>query len=178
MDDRSVRVFIVDDDDAVRDSLSLLVQLEGYEVESFAGADEFLAAVERGRPDCAVIDVNMPGMDGLELQRELARRGNRLPIIFLTGYADPSANRRAVRGGAVDFLTKPVTGENLLRAIAAAIAAEEHGRARSPRSTGGASRSTSQSAPDGVAPNRGTEGSSNAGAGPVTNIGSVRPLPD
>lgn len=119
-------VHVVDDDPAVRDSLTLLIEQEGLAVRSYAGAAEFLADCGTATHGCAVIDVRMPGMDGVRLQEELARRGIRLPLIFLTAYGDIPMSVRAIKAGAVDFLTKPVTGETLLHSIHSAI--EESGR--------------------------------------------------
>ena len=114
-------VFLVDDDPAVRESMSILLRAAGYPVELHADAEAFLSACGPERHGCLISDLHMPGMDGLQLQEEMARRGIRLPVVFLTGHGDIPASVRAIRGGAVDFLTKPVAGATLLNSIAAAM---------------------------------------------------------
>lgn len=114
-------VFIVDDDPAVRDSLSLMIGQEGIAVETFDSAEAFLAIFSTPPCGCAIIDIRMPGMDGMRLQDELARRGSFLPIVFLTGHGDIPMSVRAIKAGAVDFLTKPVTRDKLLSSVRAAI---------------------------------------------------------
>ncbi|HTI50617.1 MAG TPA: response regulator [Planctomycetaceae bacterium] len=114
-------VFIVDDDEAVRDALSLLVRSVDLPSESFAGAREFLAASADSRPGCLVLDVRMPDLDGLELQRQLAARGSRMPIIMLTGHGDVPMAVQALRAGALDFIPKPFDSRALLRSIREAI---------------------------------------------------------
>jgi len=121
-------VFIVDDDGAVRDSLSLLMHSAGLSSEAFAGAREFLANVADDRPGCLVLDVRMPEIDGLELQRQLAARGSRLPIIMLTGHGDVPLAVEALRAGAIDFLTKPFDSQSLLNRIHEAIALDARTR--------------------------------------------------
>ncbi|HUY04101.1 MAG TPA: response regulator [Rhodocyclaceae bacterium] len=116
---------MVDDDPAVRDSLALLLEEGNFAVETFDSADAFLAA---GRPapcSCAIVDIRMPGMDGMQLQAELSRRGVRLPLIFLTGHGDISLSVRAIKAGAIDFLTKPVTGTALLESVQLALLESE-----------------------------------------------------
>jgi len=114
-------VFIVDDDAAVRDSLMLMIEQEGIAVKTFNNGDEFLAAYQPECLGCAVIDIRMPGMDGLQLQEELCQRNILLPIIFLTGHGDIPLSVKAVKAGAVDFLTKPVTRDALLSSVRSAI---------------------------------------------------------
>jgi FixJ family two-component response regulator len=114
-------VFVVDDDISVRESLQLLVALAGWRVETFASAEEFLA---RPRPDCAsclVLDVSLPDLDGLDLQQRVAVDRRDMPIIFITGHGDISTTVRAMKAGAVEFLTKPFTEDALLDAITQAI---------------------------------------------------------
>ena len=114
-------VFIVDDEPAVRDSLKLLIELEGISAVTFASAEEFLAACRPGCCGCAIIDVRMPGMDGLQLQEEMARRELPIPIIFLTGHGDIPMSVRAIKAGAVDFLAKPIISAKLLPSIQSAF---------------------------------------------------------
>ena len=114
-------VFIVDDDPSVRKSLARLLRGAGYEVEAFASAGEFLARPHHDAPCCLVLDVQMPGLTGLELQETLATADQRLSIVFITGYQDIRASVRAMKGGAVDFLTKPVDKQELLGAIERAV---------------------------------------------------------
>lgn len=114
-------IFVVDDDAAVRDSLALLIEQEGLAVRVFDSAERFLAACLPECRGCAIIDIRMPGMDGMQLQAELSRRATPLPVIFLTAYGDIPMTVRAVKAGAVDFLTKPVTGEALMRSVQAAL---------------------------------------------------------
>ena len=103
-------VYVVDDDAAVRDGLALLLDTAGLSVETYAGAGAFLTAYAPGRAGCLVLDVQMPEMSGPELQAELNRRGIDLPVIFLTAHGDIPTTVRAMKSGAVDFLTKPVVG--------------------------------------------------------------------
>jgi len=126
-------VYVVDDDAAVRDSLSVLLESAGYSAAAFADAGEFLAAHRTGQPGCVVLDVHMFGMSGLELQHELAVRRVLLPIIFLTAYGDIPTTVRAIKAGAVDFLTKPVDGRLLLERVKAALAASEEAHKRQVR---------------------------------------------
>lgn len=115
-------IHIVDDDDAVRDSLALLLNFRGYRCRGYASAEECLKA---WRPDwrgCLLLDLRMGGMDGLSLQQVLAQRGSHLPVVFLTGHGDIAHARAALKGGAVDFLEKPYAEEALLEAIREAVA--------------------------------------------------------
>ncbi|MGE5471532.1 MAG: response regulator transcription factor [Bacteroidota bacterium] len=121
----SPTVFVIDDDPAVRDSLALLLEEVGITVEAFASGDAFLAAGRQQPGSCAVVDMRMPGMDGMQLQAELARRGIPLPLIFLTGHGDIPMSVRAIKAGAVDFLTKPITGQALLESVQAALVESE-----------------------------------------------------
>lgn len=118
-------VFVVDDDHPVRDSLTLLLEQEDIAVESFDSAESFLAACRSLPRSCAIVDIRMPGMGGMQLQAELSRRGVLLPIIFLTGHGDIPLSVRAIKAGAVDFLTKPVTGTALLESVQAALRESE-----------------------------------------------------
>lgn len=114
-------VFIIDDDAAVRDSLMLMIEQEGIKVKTFSSGEEFLAAYQSDTCGCAIIDIRMPGMDGLQLQQELSSRDIQLPIIFLTGHGDIPLSVKAIKAGAIDFLTKPVTRESLLHSVRSAI---------------------------------------------------------
>jgi FixJ family two-component response regulator len=115
-------VFIVDDDDAVRRFLSGLIQSVNLRVETHASAQDFLDAYEPGCPGCLLLDVRMPGMSGLELQRELAEQSVDLPIIILTGHGDVPVAVQAMKAGAVDFIEKPFNNELLLDRIQTAVA--------------------------------------------------------
>jgi FixJ family two-component response regulator len=114
-------VFIVDDDEGVRDSLRRLLTSVGLAVEVFATAQAFLTARRPDAPGCLVLDVRLPGLSGLDLQRELAGADAALPIIFLTGYGDIPMSVRAMKAGAVEFLTKPFREQDLLDALRQAI---------------------------------------------------------
>ena len=121
-------VTIVDDDAGVRDSLSLLLGLHGYAVRAYASGEALLDAVRHDWRGCLLIDLRMPGMDGLALQAELARRGVALPVIILTAHGDAANARAALKAGAFDFLEKPVDDTLLIEMIQAAtrIEAETH----------------------------------------------------
>jgi len=114
-------VFVVDDDPSVRSSLKLLIGSMGLEVESFDTADAFLQRTLPDVPSCLVLDVRLRGLSGLEFQRELADRHCRVPIIFITGYGDVRMSVRAMKAGAVEFLTKPFRDQDLLDAIRIAL---------------------------------------------------------
>jgi two-component system, LuxR family, response regulator FixJ len=115
-------VFVVEDDDSVRRSLELLIASHGYAAEGFASAGAFLDRVDLTQPGCLILDVRMPGMDGLELQRRLLADGCELPIIFITAHGDVPMAVDAVKAGAIDFLQKPFRDDALLDKIAAALA--------------------------------------------------------
>ena len=115
-------VSVVDDDPSVRRSLARLVKGAGYRVEAFASADEFLARPPEEGPACLLLDVRMPGLTGLDLQETLSTAAHSTSIVFITGYRDVRASVKAMKGGAVDFLTKPVNDEELLSAIERAVA--------------------------------------------------------
>ena len=115
-------VFIVDDNLSVRKSLSRLLALAGYTVEAFESAREFLAREPSEGPCCLVLDVRMPGLTGIEMQEALAAAGRRMSIVFVTGHVDVPTSVKAMKGGAVDLLTKPIDREELLAAIARAVA--------------------------------------------------------
>jgi two-component system, LuxR family, response regulator FixJ len=110
-------VYIIDDQQAVRDALAEMLRLFGYSVESFASADAFLARVSTAVAGCIVADVRMPGMDGIELVRELARRRVALPVVLISGHADVPMAVAAIKAGAEDFIEKPIDDAHLLAAI-------------------------------------------------------------
>jgi len=114
-------VFLVDDDPGVRRSLSRVLREEGFEVVCYESAEAFLARPDTTARGCLVLDVTMPGLDGLTLQRRLSEGGQTGPIVFLTGYGDIPMSVRAIKAGAADFLTKPVASETLVAAVRAAI---------------------------------------------------------
>jgi FixJ family two-component response regulator len=114
-------VFVVDDDAAVRKAVSRLLRSAGIAAAVFASPVEFLAQYDPGMPGCLVLDLAMPGLNGLQLQTTLGEKGYSLPIIFLTGHGDVSKSVQAMKNGAFDFLTKPVNAKNLLPAIHAAM---------------------------------------------------------
>ena len=115
-------VFVIDDDASVRKSLSRVISEAGYHVQAYASAREFLAREPAKGPSCLVLDVRMPGVTGLELQQTLARAVHEIPIIFITGHGDVSMSVKAMKAGAIDFLTKPFAAKDLLDAIRRAVA--------------------------------------------------------
>ena len=114
-------LYVVDDDDAVRAALGRLLSAGGYRVAAFQSAETFLVQHDPHAHGCIVLDVAMPGLDGLALQQLLAERGSHMPVIFLTGRADVPMTVRAMKRGAFDFLTKPVDGDELFPAVARAL---------------------------------------------------------
>ena len=121
-------IFIVDDDPAVLKAQARVVRAEGWAVETFESAEAFLARPRGTVTGCLVLDVTMPGLDGLALQRRLAEEGGPLPIVFVTGHGDIPMSVRAMKAGATDFLTKPVPAQVLIAAIRAAIEQDEAAR--------------------------------------------------
>ncbi len=121
-------VFIIDDDPSARRGLMRLVRAAGMNVESFASAGDFLASERCGGPGCIVLDVRMPDMTGPELQEELSKVDNCMPIIFLSGHGDVPTTAKAMKKGAVDFLTKPVERDDLLEAIRVSLAKDTKNR--------------------------------------------------
>ena len=121
MNERPPTVFVVDDDAAVRKAVARLLHSVRIEVAVFASPVEFLSAYDPDAPGCLLLDLEMPGLNGLELQQELAGRGGALPIIFLSAYGDVPISVQAMKAGAVDFLTKPVRDEVLRAAVRAAF---------------------------------------------------------
>ena len=128
MNEKNALVFIVDDDRDTRESLKNLIRSAGLSAQTFSSAPEFLAAERPNGPGCLVLDVQLPGLSGLDLQQELAKAGVKIPIIFITGYGDIPTSVRAIKAGALEFLTKPVNREDLLHAIHQAIARDHTAR--------------------------------------------------
>jgi len=126
-------VFVVDDEGAVRVGLSSLIRSVGLRVETFSSATEFLRQKAPDGPSCLVLDVRLPGLSGMDLQRELIKSHRHLPIIFITGHGDIPMSVRAMKAGAVEFLTKPFRDQDLLDAIQQALEKdrEAFGRRRS-----------------------------------------------
>ncbi len=121
-------VFVVDDDASVREALSSLIRSAGLRVEVLSSAGEFLRAKAAEGPACLVLDVRLPGLSGMDLQGELARTNNHIPIIFITGHGDIPMSVRAMKAGAAEFLTKPFRDRDLLDAIKEAIARDSKAR--------------------------------------------------
>ena len=126
-------VAVIDDDDAVRDSLGALLEAEGYAVAPYPSGRAFLDALPEGPPACALVDVRMPEMDGLELQRRLAEAAPQLPVIIITGHGDIAMAVRAIKAGAIDFIEKPFTDRTILDGIAQALASREEALSREAR---------------------------------------------
>jgi FixJ family two-component response regulator len=125
-------VYVVDDDPSIRDALDSLIRSVGFRAQTFASAQDFLRSVRPDALGCLVLDVRLPGLSGLDLQRELARVDIRIPIIFITGHGDIPMSVSAMKAGAVEFLTKPFRDQDLLDAIQAAVErdrASQEGRA-------------------------------------------------
>jgi len=123
-------VVLLDDDPGVRRSLSLALSLAGYQVEAYATAEDLLRGLDPSQPGCLVLDLRMPGMDGLEVQQALGDRGCSLPVIFMSAYGDIPTTVRALKAGAVDFLEKPFSTESLITRIEEAIAIDRRQRAQ------------------------------------------------
>ena len=128
MDPSQPTVFVVDDDEAVRDSLRVLLKTVGINAETFASGGEFLDSYDPDRPGCLVLDIRMPGMSGMELQEQLVVRNAILPVIFITGHGDVPMAVHALRSGAVDFMQKPFSEQALLDRIQQVL--EQNGRDR------------------------------------------------
>jgi len=129
-------IHVVDDDESLRTALLRLLDAAGFEARGYASTGDFLLQPPLDRPGCVLLDVRMPGPSGLDLQAALRRQASALPVIFLTGYADVAASVRAMKAGAVDFLTKPVERESLFEALQRALdrdAAQRAARAEAER---------------------------------------------
>jgi FixJ family two-component response regulator len=122
MTSASSMVFVVDDDQSVREALSSLIRSIGLDVETYASAHEYLRRQPQQSPACLVLDVRMPGLSGLDLQRELAHQGREIPIIFVTAHGDIPMTVKAMKAGAAEFLSKPFRDQDLLDAICQALA--------------------------------------------------------
>jgi FixJ family two-component response regulator len=118
-------VFVVDDDISVREAVEALIRFEGWQAETFASAGEFLAHPRTGAPGCLVLDVKLPDLDGLELQQRIAAVQGEMPIIFITGHGDVPMAVRAMKAGASEFLTKPLSNDALVHAIHDAVLLSE-----------------------------------------------------
>ncbi|HLA72202.1 MAG TPA: response regulator [Steroidobacteraceae bacterium] len=123
-------VFVVDDDDAVRNSLRLLLKSAGFSTEVAASAQEFLSTYDAAQPGCLLLDVHMPGMTGLEMQHQLNVRGAAIPVIFITGHGDIPMAVEAMQHGAFDFLQKPFRDQELLDRVQRALTRDTEYRAR------------------------------------------------
>lgn len=121
-------VFVIDDDASMRDAISRLLNAVGLTVQTFASAGEFLAGKLPDVPGCAVLDVRLPGLSGLDLQREMVERGIHIPVIFITGHGDIPMSVQAMKAGAVEFLTKPFRDQDLLDAVRSGIQLDRQGR--------------------------------------------------
>ncbi len=121
-------IAIVDDDSSVREGLRSLIRSAGFRVETFESAREFLARPGAGAPSCLVLDLQMPGLSGLGLQKRMAEVGLEIPIVFLTGHGNIPASVQAMKAGAVEFLTKPFDDQQLLQAIQEAVARDQRSR--------------------------------------------------
>jgi FixJ family two-component response regulator len=122
-------IHVVDDDSSMRNALVRLLTTAGYEARGYASTGEFLLEASPARSGCLLLDVRLPGLSGLDLQAALRSKGITLPVVFLTGYADVASSVRAMKAGAVDFLTKPVKRDTLLQAIGSAVARDASRRA-------------------------------------------------
>jgi len=121
-------IAIVDDDPSARRGLERLIRSAGWKAESFASAQEFLSRPSTEAPSCLVLDLQLPGLSGLDLQKQMAEAGLEIPIVFLTGHGSIPASVQAMKAGAIEFLTKPVDEENLFKAIQEAIDRDQRSR--------------------------------------------------
>ncbi len=121
-------ISVVDDDESIRRTTTFLIESFGFRAAAFESAESFLKSVQLHDTSCLLVDVQMPGMNGLELQSELTAAGRGIPIIFITAYENRDARRQAIKAGAVAFLAKPFNDEELLRAVRLALAARDSSR--------------------------------------------------
>lgn len=124
LDPASATVYLIEDDDDLREALAALLEVKGFAPRTYASAEAFLASGPRERPACAVVDLRLPGMSGLDLQARLANEEPHLPVIVMSGYGDIATARTALRTGALDFLEKPVQHQELVDAVTAALASD------------------------------------------------------
>jgi FixJ family two-component response regulator len=130
MSEEQPTIFIIDDDVSVRDAITGIVKSVGLRAQTFASARDFLQKSPPDGPNCLVLDVRLPGLSGLDFQRELTRLNIRIPIVFITGYGDIPMTVQAMKAGAVDFLTKPFRDQDMLDAVTAAIERDRGARDR------------------------------------------------
>jgi len=128
MNDQTTTVFVVDDDQSIREALGSLIRSAGLAVETFASAQDFLDRSLADTPSCLILDVKLPGLSGLDLQQHMAKAGIDIPIVFITGHGNIPMSVRAIKAGAVEFLTKPFRDEDLLNAIKEAIGRNDAAR--------------------------------------------------
>lgn len=121
------RIFIIDDDEAVRESLQALLEARGHEVSAYDSAEAFLAAYRLAQPGCALVDLRMPGMDGLALLDQLRARGSLLPVVMVTGHGDIALAVQAMKRGAIDFIEKPYSNDSILEVVGRALAVVSSG---------------------------------------------------
>ena len=124
------KVFVIDDDESIREALKSLIRSVGLSVETFASAQEFLQSPRPDVPSCLILDVRMPGLSGLDLQRDLTEANIHIPIIFITGHGDIPMSVQAMKAGAIEFLTKPFRDQDLLDAIQQALERDRHSRSQ------------------------------------------------
>jgi FixJ family two-component response regulator len=130
VNDAAAIVFVIDDDESIREALKSLIRSVGLSVETFASAHEFLQSTRPDVPACLILDVRMPGLSGLDLQRDLTETKIQIPIIFITGHGDIPMSVRAMKAGAVEFLTKPFRDQDLLDAIQQALEGDRQARSQ------------------------------------------------
>jgi FixJ family two-component response regulator len=136
MPDAQGIVFVVDDDASVREALQRLIRSAGLSVEAFASAEEFLNCPRADAPSCLLLDVRLPQLSGLDVQRRMAEANNEIPIVFITGHGDIPTTVRAMKAGAVEFLTKPLVDGDVLESIQQAIARDRAARERHAETAG------------------------------------------
>jgi len=124
-------IYLIDDDQAVRESLTLYLESKGLTVVSYSSAQDFLESYDKNSPGCLLLDIRMPGMNGLDLQEYLTQKELAIPIIFITGHGDISMAAQAFKGGAIDFLEKPFENEGLLKSIGQALSKDTENRQKS-----------------------------------------------
>lgn len=122
MSDSQTVVYVIDDDESMRRSVKRLLKAHGLKAETFPSADDFLSLDRPARPACLILDLSLPGMSGIDLQKEMGRRRLDLPIVFITGHGDIPTSVEAMKGGAVDFLSKPFNSKALIEAVELAMA--------------------------------------------------------